>query len=62
MAAVERFETLWAQYVEALEAYEAAYARTDGHARRVRRGARKRAERLHARLAREYDMDLGCAP
>jgi len=53
----DKFEALWTRYVEALEALDAAQARRgEGHGPRICRAARKRAEALHARLVREYDM------
>lgn len=65
----DRFEALWARYVDALDRLDAAKAQintlpsgTPSHAYRVARGTRKEARLLHARLVSEYDMDLGALP
>jgi hypothetical protein len=55
----ERFETLWARYITALERLDAARANRDGHARRIRIGARKEATRLQGLLETRYGMHLG---
>jgi hypothetical protein len=59
MKNVVAFEALWGKYIVALERLDAARANRDGHARRIRRGARKEAARLQGLLETRYDMRLG---
>jgi hypothetical protein len=64
----DRFESLWAKYVDALAVYETASAAVKATgglgevgATRTRRAARSHAKRLHTILARNFGVSLGSA-